>query len=164
MNNATPSFRLAVAEDVPEILAKIRALALYEQAAEEVRATPESLTEWLFEKRAAETVMVELSGVGVVGIAVFFQNFSTWTGTGGMYLEDLYIDEAYRGGGLGRKIMAHLADICVERGWQRLDWTCLDWNEPSLGFYKSIGADQMTEWVHHRLTGANLSALAQEAH
>ncbi|MEG0322649.1 MAG: GNAT family N-acetyltransferase [Raoultibacter sp.] len=166
MNNASPSFRLADASDIPAILEKIRKLAVYEDAEDQVLATPELLHEWMFEKHAAETVVVEIPEkpeAGIVGIAVFFQNFSTWTGTAGMYLEDLFIDEEYRGGGTGRKLMAYLAALCSERGWLRLDWSCLDWNEPSLGFYKSIGAARMDEWVHHRLTGESLEALSKEA-
>lgn len=163
MNGTTCQFRFATPDDIPSILEMIRRLAAYEHAEHEVKATPEILRKWLFEKHAAETVVVEVPDAGMVGIAVFFQNFSTWTGSGGMYLEDLYIDEVYRGGGVGRALMAHLASICKQRGWVRLDWSCLDWNEPSLGFYQSIGAARMDEWVHHRLAGDALEALAMEA-
>lgn len=163
MNNASPSFRLAVAGDIPQILDKIRKLAAYENAEDQVLATPESLHKWMFEERAVEAAVVEMPGAGVVGVAVFFRNFSTWTGSTGMYLEDLFIDEEYRGGGTGRKLMAYLAAICEERDWRRLDWACLDWNEPSLGFYKSIGAAKIDEWLHHRLSGDALAALAGEA-
>lgn len=156
-------FRLTTPEDTPSILEMITKLAAYEHAEDEVEATPEILRTWMFEKRAAEAVVVEHDEAGVVGIAVFFQNFSTWTGKGGMYLEDLYIDEPYRGQGTGRALMAYLAALCAERGWVRLDWSCLDWNEPSLGFYQSIHANRMDEWVHHRLTGSALEALAAEA-
>ena len=140
------SFRFATPADVPAVLDLIRQLAAYEHAADEVRATPEILTTWLFDKQAAEALLAVSEDGTIVGMAVFFQNFSTWTGMGGMYLEDLYV-----------------ARICRERGWQRLDWSCLDWNEPSLRFYQGIGADRMDEWVHHRLTGASLYALAAEA-
>lgn len=163
MNSTELRFRFATVDDIPGILEMIRRLAAYEHAEDEVKATPEILRTWMFEKRAAETVVVEPPDGGIVGIAVFFQNFSTWTGTGGMYLEDLYIDEPYRGAGAGRALMAHLAGVCKERGWVRLDWACLDWNEPSLAFYQRIGADRMDEWVHHRLTGDALDALAKEA-
>lgn len=163
MNGTTAHFRFATKGDIPGILEMIRRLAAYEHAEDEVRATPELLDEWMFERRAAETVVMEAPDAGIVGIAVFFQNFSTWTGTGGMYLEDLYIDEPYRDNGAGRALMAHLAGICKKRGWVRLDWSCLDWNEPSLGFYQRIGAARMDEWVHHRLSGDALEALAAEA-
>lgn len=163
MNSTALCFRFATKDDIPGILEMIRKLAAYEHAEDQVQATPEILAEWMFEKRAAETVIAQAADGRIAGIAVFFQNFSTWTGTGGMYLEDLYIDEPYRGGGAGRALMAHLAGICKERGWVRLDWSCLDWNEPSLGFYRHIGADRMDEWVHHRLTGEALDALAGEA-
>ncbi len=157
------SFRFATPADVPAVLDLIRQLAAYEHAADEVRATPEILTTWLFDKQAAEALLAVSEDGTIVGMAVFFQNFSTWTGTGGMYLEDLYVREDRRGAGVGRTLMAQLARICRERGWQRLDWSCLDWNEPSLRFYQGIGADRMDEWVHHRLTGASLYALAAEA-
>ena len=157
------SFRFATPADVPAVLDLIRQLAAYEHAADEVRATPEILTTWLFDKQAAEALLTVSEDGTIVGMAVFFQNFSTWTGTGGMYLEDLYVREDRRGAGVGRTLVAQLARICRERGWQRLDWSCLDWNEPSLRFYQGIGADRMDEWVHHRLTGASLYALAAEA-
>lgn len=163
MNSTALQFRLATRDDIPGILEMIRRLAAYEHAEDEVRATPELLGEWMFEKHAAEAVVAVAPDAGIVGIAVFFQNFSTWTGSGGMYLEDLFIDEPYRGGGAGRALMAYLAGICKERGWVRLDWACLDWNEPSLAFYQRIGAARMDEWVHHRLTGAALDSLAAEA-
>ncbi len=156
-------FRFAEEADIPEIIRLIRELAIYEKSEEAAKATPELLAEWMFEKRAAEALLVEHEGTGIVGCAIFFQNFSTWTGKAGMYMEDLYIEEAYRGSGTGRALLAELSRICGERGWVRLDWACLDWNTPSLGFYKSIGAEAMTDWVHHRLSGESLHALAHEA-
>ena len=161
MNNKI-DFRSAIEQDIPEILRLIKELAIYEKAEEQAVATPELLKEWMFEKGAAEGLMVVADG-RVVGCAIFFQNFSTWTGRGGMYLEDLYIEEAYRGAGTGRALMSRLAAICVERDWPRFDWSCLDWNTPSLGFYKSIGALQMTDWISHRLCGEALESLAKEA-
>ena len=157
------TFRFATEEDIPEILRLIQELALYEKAPEEAVATPEILKDSLFEKQAAEALLVVHETAGVVGCAIFFRNFSTWTGRCGMYLEDLYIMEEHRGSGVGRKVMARLAKECVLRGWVRFDWVCLDWNTPSLGFYQSIGADAMSEWIHHRLSGENLEALASEA-
>lgn len=156
------SFRPATQEDIPHILSLIKELAVYEKAEDEAVATPELLQQKLFDEAVVEALMVDHATDGVVGTAIYFQNFSTWTGRGGMYLEDLFIRPAYRGSGTGRALMAELARICEERGWVRMDWVCLDWN-PSLGFYKSIGAAAMTDWVHHRLTGDSLTALAQEA-
>ena len=157
------SFRFAEKKDAAAIVELIKELAIYEKAEEEAVATPELLITCLFEDRAAEALLVDHAQDGVVGCAIFFRNFSTWTGRYGMYLEDLYIKCAYRGAGTGRALMANLAAICEERGWVRFDWSCLDWNTPSLGFYQSIGAKAMTEWVHHRLTGDALSTLASEA-
>lgn len=157
------TFRFAAEQDIPEILRLIKELAEYEKATDEAVATAEILHDSLFKQKMAEALLVEHAHAGVVGCAIFFRNFSTWTGIGGMYLEDLYIMKEHRGSGIGRRLMAQLAQICQERGWVRLDWSCLDWNKPSLGFYKSIGADAMTEWVHHRLSGASLNSLAGEA-
>lgn len=157
------TIRCAEEKDIPAILDLIKELARYEKAEDEVEATPELLHTCFFEDEAVEALLIDHEKAGVVGCAVFFRNFSTWTGRCGMYLEDLYIKEEYRRSGTGRALMAHLAAICEERGWARLDWSCLDWNTPSLGFYKSIGADPMTEWIHHRLAGEALSALAAEA-
>lgn len=161
--NSAIHLRFASENDADDILRLVKELAHYEKADNEVSATPELLKEWIFEKKAAEALLVVHEYDGVVGCAVFFQNFSTWKGEGGMYLEDLYIEERHRGGGIGRRLMAELARICRERGWSRFDWSCLDWNTPSLGFYRSIGATQMNEWVHHRLTGEALELLAAEA-
>lgn len=156
------TYRMATPDDVDAILALIRELACYEHAEDEVQATPELLRTSLFCDGAAEALLAESDRDGVVGMALFFRNFSTWTGTGGMYLEDLVVTQAYRGSGVGRGLMEGLARICEERAWPRLDWACLDWNEPSLAFYQHIGATRMDEWVHHRLTGDALRALAAE--
>ena len=155
------TYRMATPDDVEAILALIRELAGYERAADEVAATPELLRASMFEERAAEALLAEHPTDGIVGMALFFRNFSTWTGTAGMYLEDLVVTQRYRAHGIGRALFEGLARICEERGWPRLDWACLDWNEPSLGFYRSIGAARMDEWVHHRLAGEALANLAK---
>ena len=154
------TYRMATPDDAPAILELIRELARYEHAEDEVEATPELLQASMFDDGAAEALLAVDEGGGVIGMALFFRNFSTWTGTAGMYLEDLVVTESARGGGVGRGLMARLARICKERGWKRLDWSCLDWNEPSLRFYQTLGAARMDEWIHHRVTGDALSALA----
>lgn len=140
--------------DEPGILALIRALAAYEREPDAVENTEGMLTTTLFgdEPRAFAHV-VEREGQ-IVGIAIWFLTYSTW-------LEDLYVDEAQRGRGYGRALMAALAATCVERGYRRFEWTVLDWNEPSIGFYRSIGAEPLDEWTTQRLTGEQLAALAR---
>lgn len=156
------TYRMAEPDDAAAMLRLIRELAAYEHAEHEVEATVESLRASMFCEGAAEALLA-VDGYGeVVGMALFFRNFSTWTGTAGMYLEDLVVTESCRAHGVGSGLMAGLARICIERGWPRLDWACLDWNEPSLGFYRSIGAQRMSEWVHHRLSGADLASLAHQ--
>ena len=147
--------------DEPGILAMIHALAVYEREPDAVENTEGMLAATLFgdEPRAFAHV-VERDGA-IVGIAIWFLTYSTWTGTHGIWLEDLYVDEAQRGRGYGRALMAALAAECVERGYRRFEWTVLDWNEPSIGFYRSIGAEPLEEWTTQRLTGEALAALAQ---
>lgn len=147
--------------DEPGILAMIHALAVYEREPDAVENTERMLTATLFgdEPRAFAHV-VERDGA-IVGIAIWFLTYSTWTGTHGIWLEDLYVDEAQRGRGYGRALMAALAAECVERGYRRFEWTVLDWNEPSIGFYRSIGAEPLDEWTTQRLTGDALAALAR---
>lgn len=146
--------------DEPGILALIHALAAYEREPDAVENTEGMLTTTLFgdEPRAFAHV-VERDGE-IVGIAIWFLTYSTWTGTHGIWLEDLYVDEAQRGRGYGRALMAALAATCVERSYRRFEWTVLDWNEPSIGFYRSIGAEPLDEWTTQRLTGEQLAALA----
>lgn len=154
--------RPATADDVPEIHAMIRELADYEHALEHARATPEQLRTALFGDRpAAFALMAEEEGTGAaVGFALWFLNFSTWTGTHGIHLEDLYVRPGARGGGHGKALLAALTAICEDRGYQRLEWAVLDWNEPSIGFYKSLGAEHRHEWHNFRLSGQALSELA----
>lgn len=146
--------------DEPGILACITALAVYEREPDAVENTVEALTETLFghEPRAFAHV-VERDGV-IVGIAVWFLTYSTWTGRHGVWLEDLYVDDAQRGRGYGRALISSLAAVCVDRGYSRLEWTVLDWNAPSIAFYRSLGAAPMEEWTTQRLTGDELAALA----
>ena len=153
--------REAQPADVPRILALIQALAVYEREPDAVENTPELLTETLFgaDPRAFAHV-VERDGT-VVGIAIWFLTYSTWTGRHGIWLEDLYVDETERGGGYGKALMAALAALCVERGYSRFEWTVLDWNAPSIAFYRSLGATPQDEWTTQRLTGDALEALAR---
>ncbi|MBH1933585.1 GNAT family N-acetyltransferase [Streptomyces sp. AV19] len=155
--------RAATPADVPALRAMIRELAAYERAVEEARATEEQLREALFGAHPAVFALIAESDETPgepVGFALWFRNFSTWTGTHGIYLEDLYVRPEARGGGHGRALLAELARICVERGYQRFEWSVLDWNEPSIRFYKSLGAEPMDGWTVRRLSGDALHALA----
>jgi GNAT superfamily N-acetyltransferase len=154
------SIRPATRADVPLLLAFIRALAEYEREPQAVVATEADLDRWLFgERPAAEVVFAAIDGVDA-GFALYFPNFSTWLGRPGLYLEDLFVLPEYRRRGLGRALLAHLARICIERGYGRLEWSVLDWNEPSIAFYKSLGAKAMDEWTTYRLEGEALRRLA----
>ena len=155
------SFRSAVEEDTPLILAFIRELAAYEQMADEVVATEELLREWIFEKKKAEVIFAAADGEDV-GFALFFHNFSTFLGRAGIYLEDLFVKSEYRGRGYGKAILQELARIAVERGCGRLEWWCLDWNRPSIDFYLSLGAEPMSDWTTYRIAGDTLKKLAGE--
>ncbi|MFF5159387.1 GNAT family N-acetyltransferase [Streptomyces sp. NPDC000348] len=157
--------REATVHDVPEIRAMIRELAAYEKAADQARATEEQLREALFGARPAASVLIaEDDGTGgVVGFALWFPRFSTWTGTRGMYLEDLYVRPHTRGAGHGKALLAALAAICRENGFERFEWVVLDWNEPAIAFYQSLGAELLEEWTVCRLTGGPLEALAARA-
>ena len=153
-------FRFARREDVPLILTFIRALARYEKLEEQVTATPELLEEWIFDRGKAE-VLFAVSAGREVGFALFFHNFSTFLGRAGLYLEDLYVLPEFRGRGYGTAILSKLAAIAVERGCGRLEWWCLDWNEPSIRFYRALGAQPMDEWTVYRVTGDTLEGLAR---
>ena len=154
------TFRRAAEPDLPLILGFIRELAEYEHMAGEVVATEELLRDWLVERRAAEVIFAVAEG-REVGFALFFGNFSTFLGRGGIYLEDLFVKEQYRGRGYGRALLRELARIALSRGCGRLEWACLDWNRPSIDFYLSLGARPMEEWTTYRLTGRTLEALAK---
>ena len=153
------SIRFAAREDVPTILEFIRALAAYEKMEDQVIADETLLETWIFEKRKAE-VLLAFEGDTPVGFALFFHNFSTWLGRAGIYLEDLFVLPEYRGRGYGKQLLKRLARIAVQRGCGRLEWACLDWNEPSIAFYKSVGATALDEWTTYRVTGDALLALA----
>lgn len=152
--------RAARPGDETGILDCIRALAVYEKEPDAVENTDDALRDTLFgaEPRAFCHV-VEREGV-IVGIAIWFLTYSTWTGRHGIWLEDLFVDEAQRGSGYGKALISSLAEVCVDRGYSRLEWTVLDWNAPSIAFYRSIGAAPMTEWTTQRLAGDALLALA----
>ncbi len=152
--------RFARKEDSPRIHTLIKDLALYEKAPLEAKATLEQINESLFsDDPHAFCHVVEVDGT-VVGISIWFLNYSTWLGKPGIYLEDLYIDPAYRGKGFGLALLKELAKICIERDYERLQWWVLDWNEPSIEFYKSLGAEAMDEWTVYRVSGDALKKLA----
>ena len=154
------AIREARPEDVPEILSMIRELAEYERAPDAVVATEQLLHDALFcDSPAVFALMAEEDG-SPVGFALWFRNFSTWLGRHGVYLEDLYVRPDHRGNGHGKALLAALARICIERDYGRLEWWVLDWNEPALAFYRSIGAVPMDEWTVHRVTGEPLQRLA----
>lgn len=159
MENLT--FRFAEKEDVSKILYFIRELASYEHMLDEVVATEELLEEWLFEKEKAEVLFAVKDGEEI-GFALFFHNFSTFLGRAGIYLEDLYVKPEYRGNGYGKALLQELARIALERGCGRLEWWCLDWNQPSIDFYLSLGAEPMNDWTVYRIAGATLDSLAGE--
>ena len=154
------TIRFARPEDVPCILGFIQELATYEKMEDHVVATEELLHHWLFELQKAEVLLAVVDG-RPVGSALFFHNFSTFLGRAGIYLEDLYVQPAYRGRGYGKALLTRLAQITVERGCGRLEWSCLDWNEPSIQFYRSLGAIPMEGWTTYRLTGETLQQLAK---
>lgn len=152
--------RTAVPADVPALLAMIRELAEYEKALEEARASEEQLREALFGERPAAYAHLAVDGTGEpVGFALWFLNFSTWRGVHGVYLEDLYVRPLARGAGHGRALLRELARLCVAHGYERLEWSVLDWNAPSIAFYESLGARPQSEWTAYRLTDEPLRAL-----
>ena len=155
------TFRFAQPEDTGLILQFIRELADYEKMLDQVVATEDLLREQLFDKQNAEVIFALADGKEV-GFALFFHNFSTFLGRAGLYLEDLFVKPAFRGQGYGKAILKKLAQIAVERGCGRLEWACLDWNQPSIDFYLSMGAKPMNDWTVYRLTGDSLSRMAQE--
>lgn len=154
-------FRQAGPEDAGLILRFIRALAEYEKMADQVVATEELLRDWLFEKQAAKVIFA-MEGEKEVGFALYFHNFSTFLGRAGLYLEDLFVLPEYRGRGYGKALLARLAAIAVEEGCGRMEWVCLDWNQPSIDFYKGKGAVPVDGWTIYRLTGDALAEFAKE--
>ena len=152
--------RFATRKDVKTILEFIKELATYENLLGEVVATEELLTKWIFDKKKAEVLLLEVDN-NVVGFALFFHNFSTFLGRAGIYLEDLFVKKEYRGKGYGKALLKELAKIAVKRGCGRLEWSCLDWNKPSIDFYLSLSAKPMDEWTIYRLQGEELSNFAK---
>ncbi len=153
--------REATEQDIPAILDLVRELAEYEQEPEAAVGTVASYRAALFPEDGSPSAwahVVEEDGA-IIGIAVWFLTFSTWTGRNGIWLEDLYVSPAHRGRGLGRALMATLARICTERGYPRMEWTVLNWNTPALEVYRHVGAEPMQEWTTQRLTGEALAAL-----
>ena len=153
-------FRFAEESDCRLVLSFIKGLADYEKLSDQVVATEELLREWIFEKRKAEVLFV-CDDSKEVGFALFFHNFSTFLGRAGIYLEDLFVLPEYRGKGYGKALLKKLAQITAERGCGRLEWACLDWNQPSIDFYRSLGALPMDEWTTYRLTGDTLQEMAR---
>jgi len=155
------SIRPATSLDVPIILGFIRALAEYEKLSHEVMATEDRLRETLFGTRpAAEVLLGEFRGKQVA-FALFFQNYSTFLARPGLHLEDLFVLPEFRGRGFGRSLLVHLAGLARDRGCGRLEWQVLDWNEPSIGFYRSLGAVPMSDWTTMRVSGGALEQLAE---
>jgi GNAT superfamily N-acetyltransferase len=152
--------RFAEEKDIPVILRFIKELAIYENLLDQVTANEEILCESLFKRKVAEVIIAEYEGEAV-GYALFFYNFSTFLGRPGIYLEDLYVTPEMRGKGFGKIILSYLAKLVVERDCGRLEWACLDWNEPSIKFYKGLGAISMEDWSTYRLTGEALENLAK---
>ncbi|MCR1781985.1 GNAT family N-acetyltransferase [Nocardioides carbamazepini] len=152
--------RQATPEDVPDVLRLIRALADYEREPDAVETTEDDLRRWVFGDDPVASVLVAESGDGaVVGMALWFRTYSTWTGVPGIYLEDLYVDPASRGSGLGKALLTALARIAMDRGYRRVEWAVLDWNTPSIEFYEALGARPMEEWTTYRLSGHALAEL-----
>ena len=154
------NFRFVDEADCPLILSFIRQLAAYEKMSDQVIATEKLLREWIFIRRKAEVLFV-CEGGREVGFALYFHNFSTFLGRAGIYLEDIFVLPEHRHKGYGKALLKRLAEITVERGCGRLEWACLDWNEPSIGFYRSLGAVPMDEWTIYRVTGEALDELAK---
>lgn len=155
------AIRPAQPEETGLVLEFIKKLAAYEKCSDEVVADEATLYQSLFVEKAAEVVFAEEDGV-VIGFALFFHNFSTFVGRKGLYLEDLFIIPEKRGLGYGKAILKYLADIAVERNCGRMEWICLDWNTPSLAFYRSIGAFRLEEWTVQRMTEERVKAFAKE--
>ena len=153
------SFRFAERKDCTAILGFIQELAEYEKLSREVCATAELLEEWIFDKKKAEVLFACVDGEDA-GFALFFHNFSTFLGRAGIYLEDLYVKPQYRGKGVGKGLLQKLAGIALDRGCGRLEWSCLDWNLPSIDFYLAMGAEPMEGWTVYRAAGDRLKNLA----
>ena len=152
--------RPAAASDLPAMMVLVRELAEYERLSHVVTATEASFAAALFSERPTAEALVAFVDGEMVGYAIYFQNFSTFVGRAGIYLEDLYVRPERRGGGIGKGLLSRVAQIAVERQCQRLEWVVLDWNEPSIQFYKSLGAEPLDEWTIFRMTPAAIAKLA----
>lgn len=155
--------RPARREDTAELLRLIRELARYEKAADQVETDEAQLASTLFDAGATAHAIVAEQGGRLVGMAIYFFNYSTWQGRNGLYLEDLFVEPEQRGAGIGKALLARLAAIAVERDCGRFEWSVLDWNAPAIEFYESLGARAQSEWVRYRLEGKALQALARTA-
>ncbi|GHC96579.1 putative acetyltransferase [Streptomyces violarus] len=154
--------RSATVNDIPELRAMIRELAAYERAVEQARATEEQLREALFGEHPAAFALIAQDTGGAVGYALWFPRFSTWTGTRGMHLEDLYVRPQARGAGHGKALLAALAATCRRSGYDRFEWWVLAWNTPAIDVYESLGVELLDEWKVCRLSGAPLGELAAQ--
>ena len=155
------SIREAKREDVPRILDAIKGLAAYEKMSDDVVATEEILEEWLFDKKKATVLLADYDGQPA-GFALYFTNFSTFLGRAGLYLEDLFIHEEFRGKGIGGLLLKRLAKIARDEGYGRFEWVCLDWNKPAIDYYLDIGAVAMDEWTIYRMDQKRLTEFAEE--
>lgn len=154
--------RDATASDVPDLIRLVQGLAAYEKEPDAATATPQQFTDALFPANGDPTAyaLVCVREGAVVAMAIWFRSFSTWTGQAGIWLEDLFVDPAQRGHGIGKALLARLAATCVDRGWTRLEWAVLDWNTPSIEFYRAHGARSLDDWTTFRVDGDGLSRLA----
>ena len=153
-------YRYATEQDVDKVLFFIKGIAKYEKMSDEVVADEALLKEWIFEKKSAEVIFAMEDGKEV-GFALFFHNFSTFVGRAGLYLEDLFVLPEHRKKGYGKKLFQQVAKIAVERGCGRMEWCCLNWNQPSIDFYRSFGARPMSDWTTYRLAGETLENAAK---
>ncbi len=152
--------REATLADADDIVRLIRELAIYEREPDAVANTPELLERWLFgDDAVASALVAELAG-RVVGVAVWYRSYSTWTGVPGIYLEDLFVEPEHRGHGFGKAFLVALARIALDRGYQRFEWVVLDWNTPAIEFYEALGAQPMQEWTTYRVDGEGLKKLS----
>ncbi|KGJ96854.1 GNAT family N-acetyltransferase [Colwellia psychrerythraea] len=156
------SIRSAVAADSKQVLHFIKELAAYEKAEHEVHATELTIEETIFSKDSHVNALICEQGGKPVGIAIYFYNYSTWLAKPGLYLEDLYVSPEHRGKGAGKLLLKKMAQIALEKGCGRFEWSCLDWNTPSRDFYQSIGAKSQDEWVGYRMSGQTLIDFAEQ--
>ena len=160
-NNPRITIRHASRNDCALLLSFIRDIAKYERLEDQVVATEEILEDWIFNRQTAEILFAQIDGRDVA-FSVYYTNFSTFMGRGGLFMEDVFVLPEFRGSGIGTEILRELARIAISRGYARLEWSCLDWNTPGIEFYLSLGAQQMDEWTTYRLSGDNLKKLAGE--